>query len=83
MKLTAEHEHVLEMIGRSGGTRRRLAGLVGNRELLELERGGYVWRELVETGPCWTGTASDIEIWYLTDLGASAIHICPTRIYHG
>ena len=74
LSLTGEHRRVLRTIGRSGGTRDRLAGekISGNRELQELVHDGYVWCE-------WSEVAY---ISYLTDLGASAVDIDPARIYH-
>jgi hypothetical protein len=72
LRLTAEHERVLRTIGRSGGTRTRLAEICGSSELQELQHEGYVWNE-------WTEIAY---ISYLTDLGASAVDIDPARIYH-
>jgi hypothetical protein len=80
LSLTEKHKHVLLEIGHSGGTDFRLGALVGSRELQELERAGYVWRDLItvrEPGPGMTETA----VWYLTDLGAAAVGIDPVRIY--
>jgi hypothetical protein len=69
--LTAEHKRVLRTIGRSGGTRDRLAEISGSCELQELIHDGYVWFE-------WSEIAY---ISYLTDLGALAVDIDPERIY--
>jgi hypothetical protein len=80
LKLTAEHEQVLATIGHSGGTRMRLAELADGHELRELESAGYVWRESVEATDAATGMTGEA-IWYLTELGATAIGIDPARIY--
>jgi hypothetical protein len=72
LSLTGEHRRVLRTIGRSGGTRDRLAEISGSCELQELVHDGYVWCE-------WSEVAY---ISYLTDLGASAVDIDPARIYH-
>ena len=80
LSLTREHENVLATIGPSGGTNIRLRDLAHSREIYELERAGYVWRDFVETSE--PGTEStEVAIWYLTDRGAEAIGIDPERIY--
>jgi hypothetical protein len=80
LELTAEHKRVLATIGESGGTRTRLVEMADSRELDELERAGYVWREYVELSEPITHL-TQLEIWYLTDLGATAIGLDPERIY--
>jgi hypothetical protein len=80
LSLTAEHENVLATIGPSGGTHIRLGELARSREIYELERAGYVWRDFVELSD--PGKEStDVAIWYLTVRGAEAVGIDPERIY--
>jgi hypothetical protein len=80
LRLTAEHENVLATIGPSGGTQIRLRELVCSREIYELDRAGYVWRDFVEMSEPGMGNAA-VAIWYLTDLGATTVGIDPNRIY--
>ena len=80
LRLTAEHENVLATIGPSGGTQIRLRDLVCSREIYELGRAGYVWRDVIEMSEPGTDNAA-VPIWYLTDLGATTVGIDPNRIY--
>jgi hypothetical protein len=78
--LSDRHVEILRTIGHSGGSARRLGDLAGTRELRELEQGGWVWRDFIEqVEDEWGRTSS--AIWYLTDRGAKAVGIDPTRIY--
>ena len=80
LRLTAEHENVLATIGPSGGTQIRLRELVCSREIYELDRAGYVWRDFVEMREPGLDKSA-VAIWYLTDLGATSVGIDPNRIY--
>ena len=80
LSLTAAHEDVLATIGPSGGTNIRLRAIAHSREIYELERAGYVWRDFVEMSEPGTDNP-DVAIWYLTDRGAEAVGIDPKRIY--
>ena len=72
MTLTAEHKQVLDAVGPSGGSWLRLFGMACLRDLFALERAGFLWREHCES----------MEIWHLTERGAVATGINPTRIFH-
>jgi hypothetical protein len=80
LSLTDEHKNALLTIGYSGGTQVRLGALAESQELHELEQAGYVWRDVITVREPGTGM-TETAIWYLTDLGASAVGIDPKRIY--
>jgi hypothetical protein len=80
LSITTAHEDVLATIGPSGGTSIRLRELANGREIYELERAGYVWRDFVGLRESGTDNTEDA-IWYLTDRGAEAVGIDPKRIY--